>query len=54
MQPDAQDGFGPEVAYREVIVDGTAARLGVRLSWCRDQGYGRTDPNPAWGQATRT
>jgi len=23
-------------------------------AWCRDQGYGRTDPNPAWGQATRT
>ncbi len=22
-------------------------------AWCRDQGYGRTDPNPAWGQATR-
>ncbi len=24
------------------------------LAWCRDQGCGRTDPNPAWGQATRT
>ncbi len=25
-----------------------------QVAWCRDQGYGRTDPNPAWGQATRT
>ena len=23
-------------------------------AWCRDQGYGRTDPNPAWGHATQT
>ncbi len=21
--------------------------------WCRDQEYGRIDPNPVWGQATR-
>jgi len=25
-----------------------------KAAWCRDRGYGRTDPNPAWGQATRT
>jgi len=48
-------------------VIGTLAEIGLVLSetkallaklqataWCRDQGYGRTDPNPAWGQATRT
>jgi len=26
----------------------------LESAWCRDQEYGRTDPNPAWGQATRT
>jgi len=26
----------------------------AKSAWCRDQGYGRIDPSPAWGQATRT
>jgi urease accessory protein len=36
-----------------------AALLGGRAlwrvpAWCTDQGWGRTDPNPVRGQATRT
>ncbi len=34
--------------------DAVVGRWDEELAWCRDQGYGRTDPNPAWGQATRT
>ena len=28
--------------------------FGQAAAWCMDQGCGRTDPNPAWGHATRT
>ena len=42
----------------DAALDGALARLRRdfpgRSAWCRDQGYVRIDPNPAWGHATRT
>ncbi len=47
-----QDGFGPRVAG--IVRACTDADTQPKPAWCRDQEYGRTDPSPAWGQATRT
>jgi hypothetical protein len=32
----------------------TRAEMRPLAAWCRDQGCGRTGPNPVWGQAVRT
>jgi len=58
------EGFGDGVGLRDVgqfrIEHAGEGEQVVALvlrrdpAWCRDQGYGRTDPSPAWGQATRT
>jgi len=43
-----------ELAGPDTVNTMPKATLQAVVAWCRDQGYGRTDPNPAWGQATRT
>ncbi len=49
--------FDPiEAGIRERVRGFIEELVGQELeaAWCRDQGYGRTDPNPAWGQVMRT
>jgi len=48
-------GLVERVTYHNAENGFCVLRVKARgLAWCRDQGYGRTDPNPVWGQATRT
>jgi hypothetical protein len=47
-----------ELAALKVVATGVVSRTQlaelITWLWCRDQGGGRTNPNPVRGQATRT
>ena len=36
------------------LTDAYIAGVVPEAAWCMDQGCGRSDPIPVWGQATRT
>ncbi len=51
-QPDPAEAGGQAREVRQTLHH--IVFIPRMAAWCRDQGYGRTDPSPAWGQATRT